>query len=361
MTKLPLKPRILYISEVNIAPYEYIFSKFPGAFLRLGCELNELDPHSATFEIYRDTLQSFKPDIVFCLLRYPWAVRKISDFLAQYHPIVSINYFQDDPNFITADLIDASRRFDFWFTQDPRTVPYWPTKAFFCPHSFDEAVYYDRNFKREFDVSYIGQLGHELSTKMYWPYMQELARYGKKAFLALERPVSLPLLSYQMERVIRSPKLRPIWQRLPFWPHIWKNPRDEEDKALYINRSKIHFGINRVRGHWEESVRSLLPGYPFDKHGLFCQTKGRLFQGAACGAMVLNDHVPELEEFFEIGKEIVTFEFDNFKDLKEKLSWYIRHDSEREKIATAGYERAHKQHTFQARIQQIFDTVRRYA
>ena len=45
--------------------------------------------------------------------------------------------------------------------------------------------------------------------------------------------------------------------------------------------------------------------------------------------------------------------------MKEKLSWYLAHDNEREKIAKAGYERGRKQHTFTARINQIFDSVRK--
>ena len=74
--------------------------------------------------------------------------------------------------------------------------------------------------------------------------------------------------------------------------------------------------------------------------------------------MALNEYCPELEDFFEIGKEIITFEFGEVEDMKEKLSWYLAHDNEREKIAKAGYERGRKQHTFNARINQILNIVR---
>ena len=66
-----------------------------------------------------------------------------------------------------------------------------------------------------------------------------------------------------------------------------------------------------------------------------------------------------LEDLFEIGREIVTFEFGNLEELRDKLSWYVSHDAERERIAKAGYERGRKQHTFSARIKQIFDIVRK--
>ena len=115
----------------------------------------------------------------------------------------------------------------------------------------------------------------------------------------------------------------------------------------------------RGRGEWETALKKLLPDYHLDRHGLFCQLKGRLFQGVGAGAMVLNEYCPELENLFEIGKEIVTFEYGDISGFRDKLSWYISHDDERKKIAQAGYERGRKQHTFAARIRQIFDIVRK--
>ena len=126
-----------------------------------------------------------------------------------------------------------------------------------------------------------------------------------------------------------------------------------------MNKSKIHWGMNRVRGGWERSLLDLIPDYPLDKHGLFYQLKGRIFHAVGAGAMALNEYCPELEDFFEIGKEIITFEFGEVEDMKEKLSWYLEHDNERKKVAKAGYERGRKQHTFTARINQIFDSVRK--
>ena len=50
-------------------------------------------------------------------------------------------------------------------------------------------------------------------TKMYWPYMRELVRYGKKALVAVERPMGLPLLPKPLERFIRSPKTQAIFAK----------------------------------------------------------------------------------------------------------------------------------------------------
>ena len=102
-----------------------------------------------------------------------------------------------------------------------------------------------------------------------------------------------------------------------------------------------------------------MPEYPIDHHGLFYQMKMRPFQAVGCGALALNEYCPELENLFEIGREIITFEYGDISEFRDKLQWYLRHDQEREKIALAGYNRGIKQHTFTARVKQIFDMVRK--
>ena len=359
--KLPLKPRILFIWEVQTQGYEYIFCRFPIAFLRIGCELSVLDLYKTTFETYKETIESFKPDLIFGLLRQPWAVCKVARFLQDYHPVVALNWFQEDPNLVNPELLEASQQFDFWFTQDPRTVPFWPTKAFFSPHAFDSMLYYDQSITRSIDVSYVGTLGHSLSEQMIWPYMEILSDYKRKAFFALERPMGLPLLPRPLEKLLRYRRLRSMWQKLPFWPCQWNNPRNEAEKALIVNKSKIHFCLSRVRGNWEDSVKILFPEYPLDENGLFCQTKGRLFHAVGAGAMALVDYVPELEDLFIVGKEVIAYQFNDYEDVRDKLKWYLKHDSERKKIAKAGYERGHREHTFEARIKTIFKTIRELA
>jgi spore maturation protein CgeB len=85
----------------------------------------------------------------------------------------------------------------------------------------------------------------------------------------------------------------------------------------------------------------------------------RPFRAVGTGASALNEYCPEFEDLFDIGKEIVTFEFHNIEELRDELSRYITHKGERERIACAGYERGRRQHTFPARIHQILDIVRK--
>ena len=354
----------MYDPDYGNRPHPYMFAGIPNTMEAMDLKVCHLNTATATLESFRTEIELFKPDLLFGFIQNCHQVFKIAGFLKEYHPVAAVNWFQEDPNTVVDtkpqdDLLDASSRFDMWFGIDNKMVPFWRTKAAFMPPAFDESIFHDDGLERCLDVSYIGQLGPRYVTEMYWPYMKELARYGKKAMLGTDRPMGPPLLPRPFERFLRSKKRRPLLQKLPIWQCQWKNPQDEHEKARVINRSKIHFGMNRVRGDWEDALKALLPNYPLDKHGLFYQLKMRLFQAVGAGAMALNEYCPELEDLFDIGKEIVTFEYGNAEELRDKLAWYISHDEERTRIAKAGYKRGLKQHTFSARIKQIFDAVRK--
>jgi glycosyltransferase involved in cell wall biosynthesis len=82
----------------------------------------------------------------------------------------------------------------------------------------------------------------------------------------------------------------------------------------------------------------------------------RVFEGAACGALVLNDSSTNgLAELFDIGQELVLYEDD--ADLLEKAAHYLTHAAERERAAAAGQARAQRQHTYRHRAAQIMDVV----
>lgn len=75
----------------------------------------------------------------------------------------------------------------------------------------------------------------------------------------------------------------------------------------------------------------------------------RAFEGAACGALVLNDsRANSLETLFEIGRETVVY--DNDQDLYEKLDYYLTHEAERAALAEAAHQRAMTEHTYAQRL-----------
>ena len=70
------------------------------------------------------------------------------------------------------------------------------------------------------------------------------------------------------------------------------------------------------------------------------------------GGFYMVEYMEELEDFFEIGKEIVCYS--GSEDLAEKIKYYLAHDDEREAIRRAGYERCQNEHTWQKRFTAAF-------
>ena len=82
------------------------------------------------------------------------------------------------------------------------------------------------------------------------------------------------------------------------------------------------------------------------------QIQGRNFEVPACGGFLLTGKAENLNEYYEYGKEIETF--DNQAEMVDKIKYYLEHDEERETIAQAGYERTLREHTYASRFEHIF-------
>jgi spore maturation protein CgeB len=81
----------------------------------------------------------------------------------------------------------------------------------------------------------------------------------------------------------------------------------------------------------------------------------RLFEAAGCGAFQIADWKPALPDLFEPEKEIVTFRTQ--QDLKEKVEYYLVHPEERREIADRAYARAHREHTYEQRLEKMFEIL----
>lgn len=84
----------------------------------------------------------------------------------------------------------------------------------------------------------------------------------------------------------------------------------------------------------------------------------RVFEQTGKGAFVIHPYIKGLEDCFELGKEIVSYEYDNFEELKSKIDYYIEHPIEREEIRKAGHERTKRDHTFTNRLKDMLNTIK---
>ncbi|MGN6494930.1 MAG: CgeB family protein [Agriterribacter sp.] len=117
---------------------------------------------------------------------------------------------------------------------------------------------------------------------------------------------------------------------------------DDEMVALF-SKSKINLGFSNV----------YLNGR--DKSKVMSHVRLRDFEIPMCGAFYLTGFTDEIEEYFEIGKEIETFK--NVEELSDKCTFYLKNDTLRTKIAENAYQRSITCHTWENRFNELFAAV----
>jgi hypothetical protein len=78
----------------------------------------------------------------------------------------------------------------------------------------------------------------------------------------------------------------------------------------------------------------------------------REFEAPMSGALYLTEDQPELAEYFEPGKELLTYV--DQAELLDKARYYLEHQEQSERIRHAGLVRARRDHTWQHRFRELF-------
>lgn len=135
------------------------------------------------------------------------------------------------------------------------------------------------------------------------------------------------------------------------WPH---GAVDQEEMIRIFNQSRVNLNLSNSVS-WDaryllQSPRGFINRMRSPKSGE--QLKARVFELACCGAFELSYYVEGLERYFLIGDEIGIYTDPD--DLSAQVRFYLEDDDLRERIASAGYARAHRDHTFRARFKTVF-------
>ena len=97
----------------------------------------------------------------------------------------------------------------------------------------------------------------------------------------------------------------------------------------------------------------------FDNHDPSAGVKQHLhlreFEAPMSGALYCTGYSDELSEMFEPDKEVLVYK--NQHELLEKVTFYLEHPEEAERIRQAGYVRALSEHTYQQRFKNLFRVV----
>lgn len=84
----------------------------------------------------------------------------------------------------------------------------------------------------------------------------------------------------------------------------------------------------------------------------------RLFEATGCGALLITDYKDNLNQLFEIGKEIVAYR--SPEECASLIKYYLSNPKEAENIAEAGQRRTLSGHTYDKRMEKISEILRRH-
>jgi spore maturation protein CgeB len=81
----------------------------------------------------------------------------------------------------------------------------------------------------------------------------------------------------------------------------------------------------------------------------------RLFEAAGCGAAVLTEFRPTLPELFEVGDEVLAFH--DFDELVDQATRLLSEQGLTARLGDAAAHRAHRDHTYQRRLDVILESL----
>lgn len=81
----------------------------------------------------------------------------------------------------------------------------------------------------------------------------------------------------------------------------------------------------------------------------------RVFDVLGCGGFLLTNFQAEMPEYFTLGEDFAVYE--SIEDLYAKADFYLRNDSERNRIARHGLETVQKYYTFRQQMEKILKVI----
>jgi spore maturation protein CgeB len=83
----------------------------------------------------------------------------------------------------------------------------------------------------------------------------------------------------------------------------------------------------------------------------------RLFEATGMGTLLVTDRKQKLEDFFEIGKEVVLYK--DAEECIDRVKFYLKNEDERKRIALAGQQRTLRDHTYSVRMKELNSILER--
>lgn len=77
----------------------------------------------------------------------------------------------------------------------------------------------------------------------------------------------------------------------------------------------------------------------------------RIWDVLGCAGFLITNYQAEIPEYFEIGRDLETYE--SMEELEQKVQYYLTHEDDRIEIAINGYEKVSRLHTYEKRVAEM--------
>jgi spore maturation protein CgeB len=269
----------------------------------LGHDVHFYDTASAPPDSYSKVIEKFKPDIIYCCMTGDRSIAPFEPWDEVAHQtekgnIKTFNWFCDDTWRFDSFSSVVCRYFNVCSTPEPTYIKKF--KA--CGYNniilgnwhVNSDLYSVREFvDRDIDISFVGAPNYE----------------RRLFFDSIDVPV-------QNIFGVSQDKLFNIYSKTKIGVNLSVNANDSQKKT---------------------------------------QMKQRMFEIPAGGGLLLTQAHSGLEEFFEIDKEIVTFETP--REFSEKAKVLLKNPKILESLATAGYKRFLAEHESKIRLTKILKKI----
>jgi len=265
-----------------------------------------------------------KPDLIFfCLYTDQFKPETLLKLKNKYK---TMNWFGDDQWRFDKFTSKYAPLFTYSITTDPFAVPKYKKLGIenvllsqWAALNVDISAY-DRVPSYEFDVSFVGG-GHSVRK---W-FVSEFGKAGITVATFGNHWANGPVSLAKMQDIFKKSKIN-----------------------LNLSNS-TNFDLRYLTHNWKNIITKIRSPKNVS------QMKARNFEIPYFGGFQVTDYLPTLENYFDIGREIICYA--NVDESIQLTKFYLENDKLREEIKLAGVKRARENHTYLHRFEEIFKQI----
>ncbi len=317
---MQIDKKLLFAAWAGENKYFSTYQTFYGPLKKIFNNIIMFDPQKNIYKYgqegmnrrFLELVQKEKPDYIFFLISYDEFYVETLLKIKEISPkTITINYFGDDDTQLDNFTRYYSLIFDYCLV---------------LPH-LRKDVYIKEGMNNVFFISGTN-LDHFRSL--------ELKKEFDVTFIGTPKSDRYDIIRYLLEKGVKIKLFGSGWYKYNDLKEVYCGPINENELIDIMNKSKINLCLTKND---------------------YCNPhlKGRFFEIGACKSFALVEYCPRFLDFFEEGKEIISFK--NRKDLLKKIGYYIKNEKERGRIALNTYNKILKNNDLHKELVKFFKDV----